>query len=54
MKLYHDTESGELITLEQLKKEYEELKATGDTEAETFEIYFRNCTTREGGTLEEV
>ena len=41
-------ERGYTLTLEQLQKEYTELYATGDTEAETFADYMVNCTDKNG------
>lgn len=51
MKLFFDTEWNEVITEKELLEEYKELKETGNTEAETFEIYISNCTDK-NGTLE--
>lgn len=48
---FWDTEAEEIITLSQLKDEYEELKKDGQTEAETFENYLDNCL-HKNGTLE--
>ena len=50
---FRDTESGDIITLSQLKAEYEELKASGDTEAESFSDYLSNCLDQDG-FLEEI
>lgn len=50
---FYDTEHDEVITLSQLKEEYEELSANGETEAETFKDYLSNCLDK-NGTLEEI
>ena len=50
---FRDTENGEIITLSQLKREYKDLYESGETEAETFEDYLRNCLDRDG-FLEEI
>lgn len=49
MKMYRDFETDEILTEDQLLVEYAELKANGDTEAESFEDYIQNCLE---GTLE--
>ena len=49
--MYHDIETDEVLTLEELKSEYEVFKASGDTEAETFDDYLSNCLE---GTLEVI
>lgn len=54
MRKFYDTENDEEITLEELQQEYEQLKANGDTESETFEQYLSNCMTYNNGTLEEI
>ena len=54
MRTFHDIEYDEYITFEQLEREYEELKAQRQTEAETFSDYVSNCMTYNNGTLEEV
>lgn len=48
---FWDTEAEEIVSLSQLKDEYEELKKDGQTEAETFEDYLSNCL-HKNGTLE--
>ena len=48
---YKDSETDEILTLEDLQKEYQELKSEGNTEAETFNDYLQNCLE---GTLEEI
>ena len=46
-------ESGNVYTLDYLAASYQDLKASGETEAETFEDYLTNCTDG-NGTLTEV
>ena len=53
MKMYHDTESGEYLDEEQVYQEFIVLKATHETESETFGQYLRNCLDK-NGTLEVV
>lgn len=50
---FRDTESGEIITLSELKHEYEELYDSGEVETETFDGYLKNCLSK-NGFLEEV
>lgn len=53
--LFIDIESGEKITLEQLKKEYNENRQIQPTEYNySFTDYIRNCMTTHNGTLELV
>lgn len=52
MKYYKD-ENGVIISENELMQEYEELRQAGDTEAETFSDYIRNCTDK-SGTLERI
>lgn len=47
-KLYRDTENGTIYSREELYKSYEELKANGETEAETFDKYLHNCLSKNG------
>lgn len=47
---YVDIETAEVLTYSQLKEEYNQLKADGHTEAESFEMYLAGCL--EKGTLE--
>ena len=47
--LFYDVETDELITVEQLKAEYESLKKKNYTETETFGEYIQSCLR---GTLE--
>jgi len=54
MRRFVDTETDEVLTIEDLRTEYEELKASGETEAETFGNYISNCQWYNNGTLEEV
>ena len=54
MRRFYDTENNEYITIEQLEEEYNELKATGNTEAEIFSDYVSNCMWWNNGTLKEV
>lgn len=49
--MYRDIETDELLTLEDLQSEYNALKASGNTEADTFDMYLENCLS---GTLEEM
>lgn len=51
--VYHDTESGEILTEDQLRQEFAVLKANNETEAETFGQYIINCISK-NGTLEVV
>ena len=44
-----DIETDEVLTVEELRKEYEELKANECTEAEDFNMYIQSCLK---GTLE--
>ena len=54
MKLYRDTENGEILTEAQLKEEFEVLKAEEpETYNYTFKEYLKNCTSK-NGFLEEV
>ena len=45
---YRDTEHGTIYTVEQLKQSYNQLYRDGETEAETFADYLRNCTDKNG------
>lgn len=54
MKLYRDTETGEIITEKQLRAEFDELKQEQPEEySYTFADYIRNITGK-NGTMEEV
>ena len=47
--LYKDTESGELVSLETLSKEFRELKAEAPEEYDyTFEQYLNNACSKKG------
>ena len=50
---FRDTENGDILTLSELKAEYEELYANGETETETFRDYLNNCLDK-NGFLEEI
>lgn len=54
MLRFEDTETGEVLTVEDLTREFEELKASNGTEAETVDQYISNCMWYNNGTLEEV
>ena len=51
--LYRDTETGEIIPVEQLRADYDALASEGMTDAQTFGQYLRNCLDK-NGFLEEV
>lgn len=54
MKKFRDTETGNIITEEELKAEFEELKSGSPEEYNyTFSEYIRNCTAK-NGFLEEI
>jgi hypothetical protein len=53
-RTFYDTENDEYITITQLENEYNELKANGNTEAETFKDYINNCMWWNNGALKEV
>lgn len=54
MKKYRDTETGNIITEEELQTEFEELKSGSPEEYNyTFSEYIRNCTAK-NGFLEEI
>ena len=49
MKKFIDTETGEIITINQLQREFEKLKTEQPEEYNyTFEQYIRNCTNKNG------
>ncbi len=54
MKRYLDIEHDKIYTVEELQKQYEELKANGETEEETFSQYLFNSKTENDGVLEEI
>ena len=49
---YHDIETDEIVTEEQLKKEYQTQLENGTIDEMTFAEYIRNSLTRYNGTLE--
>lgn len=51
--MFRDIETGEILSLDDLIKEFERLKAEGETETKTFQGYLRNCTDK-NGTLEVI
>ena len=52
MYKYHDIESDTIVTLDELKQEYQLLVNNGTIEDQTFDEYLNNCLTRNNGTLE--
>lgn len=54
MRQFIDTETGKILSVDELMKEYTALRESGDTEAETFADYISNCLTKNNGTLEEL
>ena len=55
MQKFHDIESGEIITEEQLLKEFNILKSEQPAEYNyTFPEFIMNCLTSNNGTLEKV
>jgi hypothetical protein len=54
MRKFLDYETGNIVGYEDLQKEYEELKANNNTEAESFSQYLSNCMWYNNGTLKEV
>jgi len=54
MRRFYDNETDEIVDINQLRAEYETLKANGDTEAEDFSLYLSNCMSSNNGTLEEI
>ena len=52
-KMYRDTETEEILSKEDLLKEYDQLRKAGETETPTFEGYLRNCLSK-NGTLEKM
>lgn len=53
---YYDIESGEIVTLVELKTEFSDLqtKEPWNVEGMTFDTYLENCLTVNGGTLEKI
>lgn len=49
---FWDIETREILTEDQIRANYEELKAAGETEVENFSQYLENCMTRNNGCLE--
>lgn len=57
MEKFFDIESETIVTLDQLKKEFESMKKYNPTDFDenyTFEMYVTNCLTRNNGTLEPI
>ena len=52
MNRYKDLNTDEILTEDELRKEYEELKRNGETEAEDFKTYMSNCMYYNNGSLE--
>lgn len=52
--IYHDTESGEILTADDLYTEYLEAFKRGEVNGVTFKQHVNNCLTRNGGTLERI
>ena len=50
-QMFWDIEAEEIISLNQLKQEFKELKKDGNTEAKNFKEYLNNCL-HKNGTLE--
>ena len=48
---YHDIETDEVLTIDDLKTEYRILRENGETETDTFDGYLQNCLSK-NGTLE--
>lgn len=54
MRKFRDTESGEIVTLETLRGEFDALKAAEPEEYDySFAAYLENCTNK-NGFLEEI
>lgn len=51
VNMYYDIESDEILSREELEREYEYLYKNGETETPTFEGYLQNCLSK-NGTLE--
>ena len=45
---YRDTENGAIYTADELRAMWEELARDGETDAETFADYIKNCTDKNG------
>lgn len=52
-RIFLDNESGKLVTITQLKKEYDELIKNNEIEYVSFGGYIKNCT-HKNGTLAEI
>ena len=53
--MYRDIETGEAVTIEQLHKEYEQMKQEQPDEyGYSFMDYVHNCLTENNGTLERI
>ena len=53
MRKFYDTETGNIISEDELLTEWVTLYATGETDCNTFLTYVRECTSK-NGTLEEI
>jgi hypothetical protein len=53
---YYDIESGEIVTMVELKAEFDNLQTNEPWNVEnmTFDEYLENCLTANGGTLEKI
>ena len=53
---YYDIESGEIVTMVELKAEFDNLQTSEPWNVEnmTFDEYLENCLTANGGTLEKI
>lgn len=54
MKKFLDINTNEVVTIDDLEKEFANLKVNNQTEATSFENYLSNCMVRNNGTLEEI
>ena len=54
MKKFRDNETNEVVTIDDLVKEFADLKANNQTESTSFEEYVINCMDYNNGTLEEI
>lgn len=52
-RMFLDLESGEILSLSELRSEYEDLYTSGEIETDSFEEYLRNCLSKDG-SLEEI
>lgn len=53
MRRFKDIETGEILTISELEKEYNELYNANETETENFFDYLKNCLSK-NGTLEQI